>query len=136
VLQSSALVGENGGSEPAKRLGGGQAREFGPLREIDQSIFAEELAVRVAGLDDAVGVEQQPIAGLELFVPDGGPVRPCSLHPERCARRMREFLDRPPSAHEQGWRVPGKQVLQYSGGGVEAGEHGGDELRPPGFRSK
>ena len=78
VLKSSTLVGENGGSEPTQRLRGGQCREFGPLSEVDQSILAEELAMRVAGFDDAVGVEQQPVTRLELFVPDSraGPTAP------------------------------------------------------------
>ena len=68
-MELAALVGEHGGSQPAQGFGCGQSREFGPSGEIGQPVLTEELAVRVAGLEDAVGVEQQPVAGLELFVP-------------------------------------------------------------------
>jgi hypothetical protein len=66
----SVLVGEDGGGEPAQGFGCGQPGEFGPAGEVDQAVLAEELAVGAAGLDDAIGVQQQPVAGLELFVPD------------------------------------------------------------------
>ena len=45
-------------------------RQVRLVGEVDQALLAEELAVGVTGLGDPVGVHQQPVAGLELFVPD------------------------------------------------------------------
>ena len=42
---------------------------------------------------------------------------------------MGEFLHRPPAADEQWRRMPGQQVVQHSGVGVQRGQHRGDELR-------
>src|SRR5918998_1710007 len=52
VLEPSALVSENGGREPAQRLGCGQAGELGALGEVDEAVLAEELALGVTGLRD------------------------------------------------------------------------------------
>jgi hypothetical protein len=45
------------------------AGEFDPSGEVDQAVFAEELAVGVAGLDSAMGVQQQPVAGSSCSCP-------------------------------------------------------------------
>ena len=69
VLESSALVGEDGGGEPAQCFGCRQPGEFGATGQVDQAVLAEELAVGVAGLGDAVGVQQQPVAGSSCSCP-------------------------------------------------------------------
>ena len=48
--------------------------EIGACCEVDQATLAEELAVGIAGLGDAVGVQQQPVTRLELLAPDREPV--------------------------------------------------------------
>jgi Asp-tRNA(Asn)/Glu-tRNA(Gln) amidotransferase A subunit family amidase len=71
-------------------------RDFLAIWFVHQALEVE----RGAGLHDAIGVQQQPVAGPELFVPNGEPIRRRALDTKRCPGRVRESFDRPPAAEQ------------------------------------
>jgi hypothetical protein len=62
VLKDPVLVAQDGMNQAAHGLRRGMAGGSFASEEVDQSGFAEEVPGFVAGLRDAVGVEDQPIA--------------------------------------------------------------------------
>ncbi|GAA2701676.1 hypothetical protein GCM10010412_099540 [Nonomuraea recticatena] len=53
--------------EAAQHFGGGEAVGLVTDDEVDEAVASELVSFGVAGFDDAVDVEQQPVTGLELL---------------------------------------------------------------------
>ncbi len=81
--------------------------------------------VRVARLDETVGVEEQPGAVRHL---DGGRLEGHATDPQRHARRLGEQLGRPVRGAQDRRRVPGSRERQRAPDRVEHGVHAGGEL--------
>ena len=72
VLQVAGLVLEQGVHSAAHGLGRGQLGGEVAHHQVDESLLAVELPIGRPGLDHAVGVEQQHVAGLQLLGPHDG----------------------------------------------------------------
>ncbi len=93
--------------------------------EVGQPLLAEELPVRGAGFGDAVGVEQQAVAGLQ---PGLAVVRFGVLQAQRPVGWAGWWLDEGGPPQDQWWGMPGVDSAQPPGVQVQAGEGGGGEL--------
>lgn len=70
VVEASVVVVEYCSDETAQRFGNGEPVCLPADDELDEAFTAELLALAVSGFWDAVGVEQQAVSWLELFVVD------------------------------------------------------------------
>ena len=59
-----ALVGENGGGEPAQRLGRGQAGELGALGEVDEAVLASGLDASKTWIRESIQLQRQLVASV------------------------------------------------------------------------
>jgi hypothetical protein len=66
VGEAAVLVGHDFVDQAPERLGRGLARGDGADDEVGEAVLAEARPVPRLGLGDAVGVEQDPVAGLQL----------------------------------------------------------------------
>src|SRR5829696_970065 len=70
VLEDAVLVGQDGLDESASGLGWGVAGGGFAFEEVDQPGFAEEGTGGVPGFGDSVGVQDEPVPGLQRLLPD------------------------------------------------------------------
>jgi DNA-binding MarR family transcriptional regulator len=111
------------GAEPAEQVVGG-CLQVGTAQRGGLLIQAEEPAGPVAGLEQPVGVEQQPVA---VVHGEGGGVQ-VGMQAERRGERGRgERLELPVGGQPQRRGVPAVDQLDPACG-VELGEDGGDEV--------
>jgi hypothetical protein len=83
----SVLVVEDGVGDPAKDFRYGQSADRVLFGDCDEAVEPEPAAVRARRLGDAVGLEQQAIAGLKLVFRGDGP---CVNEPERHSALLNE----------------------------------------------
>src|SRR3954452_15081154 len=72
VLKVAVLVGEDGVDEATHGLGGGEPVGEGVVDEVAEPFGAEVLTCFGARFGDAVGVQQDAVAGLQGLLGDGG----------------------------------------------------------------
>lgn len=71
VVQALVLVHQDLLDQTAQGLGRGEPVGQGTYDSVGQTLFAEQLTGGGAGVGDAVGEQQQPVAGLQLGAVDG-----------------------------------------------------------------
>ena len=94
--------------------------------DVDRTLGAEKRPIGADGLDDAVGQQQDEVAGLER---DGLGLGEIGLvgDSQRQAGAAEDGTDRPVVPQDVAGRVPGVRVDQGARGRIEAGQEQGDE---------
>ncbi len=125
VLELVGLVDQQPAHQAPHHLRGRIPGGDGGGDEVGQPLLAEELPVRGAGLGDAVGVEQQAVAGLQ---PGLAVIGLGLLQAQRPVGWAGRRSDEGRSAQDQWCGMPGVDPAQPPAVQVQASEDGSGEL--------
>jgi hypothetical protein len=96
-------------ADPPQSLGSGLPRRGRPFEIVDEPVQPEELTLGGSGLGDAVGVEHDPVSGLEPLLADHALAL---AEPEQDPAALRELLDHLAVAHEERSGMTGIEVAE------------------------